>query len=127
QHAVATATIHDKDHTVSGALKNGTDYEVDFPDRYTGTITQDIVDARVKEVHTDHQGESPWLGLLFSLLPFVLLALVLLWVLGQVQGGGSRVMGFGKSRAKLVSKDRPKVTFADGAGVDEAGEELEDV
>jgi cell division protease FtsH len=124
---VSTATIHDKDHTVTGELKNGTEYEVGFPDRYTGTITQDIVDAGVKDVHTDRQDQSPWLGLLFSLLPFVLLALVLLWVLGQVQGGGSRIMGFGKSKAKLVSKDQPKVTFADVAGLDEAVEELEEI
>ena len=52
-------------------------------------------------MHTDHQNASPWLSLLFELLPFVLLALVLMWVLGQVQGGGGRVMGFGKARAKL--------------------------
>jgi cell division protease FtsH len=99
---VATATIHDRDHTVTGELKNGTDYLVDFPDRYTGTITQDLVDAGVKQVHTDHQDESTWMSLLFGLLPFVLLAFVLLWVLGRVQGGGGRIMGFGKSKAKLV-------------------------
>ena len=52
---------------------------------------------------------------------------MLLWVLGQAQGGGSRIMGFGKSRAKLVSKDQPKVTFADVAGLDEAVEELEEI
>ena len=124
---VKTATIHDKDHTVTGELRNGTEYEVGFPDRYTGTITQDIVDAGVEDVHTDHQDESPWVSLLLGLLPFVLLALVLLWVVSQVQGGGSRVMGFGKSRAKLVTKDQPKVTFADVAGLDEAVEELEEI
>ncbi len=80
-----------------------------------------------KDVHTDNQDQTPWLSLLFSLLPFVLLALVLLWVLGQVQGGGSRIMGFGKSKAKLVSKDQPKITFADVAGLDEAVEELEEI
>jgi cell division protease FtsH len=127
QGDVKTATIHDKDHTVTGQLKDGTDYEVGFPDRYTDTITQDIVDAGVKQVHTDHQDQSPWVSLLLGLLPFALLALVLLWVLGQVQGGGSRVMGFGKSRAKLVSKDQPKVTFADVAGLDEAVEELQEI
>jgi cell division protease FtsH len=124
---VKTATIHDKDHTVTGELQNGTEYEVGFPDRYTGTITQDIVDAGVDDVRTDHQDESPWVSLLLGLLPFVLLALVLLWVVSQVQGGGSRIMGFGKSRAKLVSKDQPKVTFADVAGLDEAVEELEEI
>jgi cell division protease FtsH len=124
---VRTATIHDKDHTVTGELQNGTEYEVGFPDRYTGTITQDIVDAGVDDVRTDQQDESPWVSLLLGLLPFVLLALVLLWVVSQVQGGGSRIMGFGKSRAKLVTKDQPKVTFADVAGLDEAVEELEEI
>ena len=57
----------------------------------------------------------------------MLLALVLMWVLGQVQGGGNRVMGFGKARAKTLSKDQPKVTFADVAGLDEAVEELEEI
>ena len=57
----------------------------------------------------------------------MLLALVLMWVLGQVQGGGNRVMGFGKARAKTSSKDQPKVTFADVAGLDEAVEELEEI
>ena len=52
--------------------------KVDFPDRYTGTLTSQIVDAGVKNVHTDHQDESPWIGVLLSLLPFVLLAVVLL-------------------------------------------------
>ena len=85
------------------------------------------MDAGVKDVRTDHQDESPWVSLLLGLLPFVLLALVLLWVVSQVQGGGNRVMGFGKSRAKLVTKDQPKVTFADVAGLDEAVEELEEI
>ena len=124
---VATATIHDKDHDITGELTNGTDYTVSYPASYSKTITQDVVDAGVGDVKTDHQSESPWMSLLFSLLPFALLALILLWVLGQVQGGGSRVMGFGKSRAKVVSKDQPKVTFADVAGLDEAVEELEEI
>jgi len=124
---VATATIRDQDHTVTGTLRGGTRYRVDFPDRYTATLTQDIVDAGVKDVRTDHQSQSTWLSLLFSLLPFLLLALVVFWVLSQVQGGGSRVMGFGKSKAKLVGKDQPPVTFADVAGLDEAVEELAEI
>jgi cell division protease FtsH len=124
---VATATIHDKDHDVSGKLRDGTEYRVDFPQAYTDTLTKQLVAHDVTKLHTDHQSESTWLSLLFSLLPFALLAVVLLWVLGQVQGGGSRIMGFGKSRAKMVSKDQPKVTFADVAGLDEAVEELEEI
>ena len=98
-----------------------------FPAQYTATITQDVVDAGVDKFDTDHQSQSAWLSLLYGLLPFVLLALVLMWVLGQVQGGGGRVMGFGKARAKTLSKDQPKVTFADVAGLDEAVEELEEI
>jgi cell division protease FtsH len=124
---VATATIHDQDHTVTGKLADGTEYTVDYPAQYSARLTQDIVDAGVDKLETDHQSQSPWLGLLFGLLPFVLLALVLMWVLGQVQGGGSRVMGFGKAKAKTLSKDQPKVTFADVAGLDEAVEELEEI
>ncbi|MFN8078570.1 MAG: ATP-dependent zinc metalloprotease FtsH [Kineosporiaceae bacterium] len=70
---------------------------------------------------------SWWSTLLVSVLP-ILLILGLFWFLmGQMQGGGSRVMNFGKSRAKLVSKDMPKVTFADVAGADEAVEELQEI
>jgi cell division protease FtsH len=124
---VATATIHDKDHTVTGKLTNGTEYIVDYPAQYTARITQDLVDGGVAQLHTDHQSTSPWLSLLYGLLPFALLALVLMWVLGKVQGGGSRIMGFGKARAKQLSKDQPKTTFADVAGLDEAVEELEEI
>ncbi|MBL8929532.1 MAG: ATP-dependent zinc metalloprotease FtsH [Kineosporiaceae bacterium] len=70
---------------------------------------------------------SWWSTLLISVLP-ILLILGLFWFLmGQMQGGGSRVMNFGKSKAKLVSKDMPKVTFADVAGADEAVEELHEI
>ena len=124
---VATATIHDRDHKVTGELTDGTDYTVAFPGQYTARLTQDVVDAGVDRFDTDHQSQSPWVSLLLGLLPFVLLALVLMWVLGQVQGGGSRVMGFGKAKAKTLSKDQPKVTFADVAGLDEAVEELEEI
>jgi cell division protease FtsH len=124
---VGSATIHDQDHTVTGELADGTEYEVNFPAQYTARLTQDVVDAGVGEFDTDHQSQSPWLSLLYGLLPFVLLALVLMWVLGQVQGGNGRMMGFGKARAKTLTKDQPKVTFADVAGLDEAVEELEEI
>src|SRR4029079_5620055 len=52
---------------------------------------------------------------------------VLWFVMTQVQGGGNRVMSFGRSKAKLVSKDTPKTTFADVAGADEAIEELQEI
>ncbi len=78
--------------------------------------------------YNDAPPQTNWFtSLLFTLLPFVLF-LGLFWLLmSQTQGGGSKVMSFGKSRAKLASKDMPKVTFADVAGADEAVEELQEI
>jgi cell division protease FtsH len=126
-HEVKGATLLDKDHEIQGTLTDGTDYEVKFPDGYTDTITKQIVKAKVKNFDVDSQKESPWIGILLNLLPFVLIILVVLFFLNQMQGGGSRVMNFGKSRAKPVSKDQPKVTFKDVAGLDEAIEELSEI
>jgi len=66
-------------------------------------------------------------GFLLSIIPFVLFILLFLWFMNSMQGGGGRVMQFAKSRAKLMSKDTPKTTFADVAGCDEAIEELGEI
>ncbi|QMU97136.1 ATP-dependent zinc metalloprotease FtsH [Microbacterium esteraromaticum] len=66
-------------------------------------------------------------GFLSLLLPLVLLGLLFWWLLSSMQGGGSKVMQFGKSKAKLVNKETPTVTFADVAGADEAIEELHEI
>ncbi|MFE2745554.1 ATP-dependent zinc metalloprotease FtsH [Streptomyces scopuliridis] len=71
--------------------------------------------------------QSPFVSVLLSLLPFVLIVVVFLFLMNQMQGGGSRVMQFGKSKAKLITKDTPKTTFADVAGSDEAVEELYEI
>jgi cell division protease FtsH len=72
-------------------------------------------------------GSSFWSGLLISLLPFVLLIAFWIFLMNQVQGGGSKVMSFGKSRAKRMTPDSPKIGFKDVAGVDEAVEELQEI
>jgi cell division protease FtsH len=72
-------------------------------------------------------GGSPWWSLLTSLLPFVLLFGFWIFLMNQVQGGGSKVMSFGKSRAKRMTPDSPKIGFKDVAGVDEAVEELHEI
>ncbi|MFD9427126.1 MULTISPECIES: ATP-dependent zinc metalloprotease FtsH [unclassified Streptomyces] len=71
--------------------------------------------------------QSPFVSILLSLLPFVLIVVVFLFLMNQMQGGGSKVMQFGKSKAKLITKDTPKTTFADVAGSDEAVEELHEI
>ena len=71
--------------------------------------------------------DSPLLQMLIILIPIGLLLLVLMWMMNNVQGGGNRVLNFGKSKAKQLSKDMPKTTFGDVAGADEAVEELEEI
>ncbi|WP_017588273.1 ATP-dependent zinc metalloprotease FtsH [Nocardiopsis ganjiahuensis] len=68
-----------------------------------------------------------WTTALFSLLPLVIIIVIFWFIFSQMQGGGSRVMQFGKSKAKLITKDTPKNTFEDVAGADEAIEELHEI
>ncbi|MFP8962504.1 ATP-dependent zinc metalloprotease FtsH [Streptomyces nanhaiensis] len=85
-------------------------------------------DGQIEDGYTvSPQKQNPFLGMLLTLLPFVLIVIVFLFLMNQMQGGGSRVMNFGKSKAKLITKDTPKTTFADVAGSDEAVEELHEI
>ncbi len=72
-------------------------------------------------------GDSAWWSILTYLLPFLLFFGFWIFLMNQVQGGGSKVMSFGKSRAKRMAPDSPKITFKDVAGVDEAVEELQEI
>jgi cell division protease FtsH len=126
--SVATAEIKDRDHVVQGKLRDDTEYKVSFPAEYADELVHELGDARPAiEVKTNQQEDSLWTGLLFSLLPTVLLIGAFLLVMNAVQGGGRGVMQFGKSRAKQVDKNQPSVTFADVAGADEAVEELQEI
>jgi cell division protease FtsH len=72
-------------------------------------------------------GGFSWTALIGSFLPFLLLIGFWIFLMNQVQGGGSKVMSFGKSRAKRMAPDSPKIGFKDVAGVDEAVEELQEI
>jgi len=75
--------------------------------------------------YTDDPPQQNWLfSILATIIPLIIVLGLFWFLMGQMQGGGSKVMQFGKSKAKLANKDTPKVTFADVAGVDEAVEEL---
>ena len=82
--------------------------------------------GKISYVVNNPQGNS-LLSVLLGWLPFIVIFLLFFVFMNQMQGGGSRVMNFGKSRAKLITKDTPKTTFADVAGADEAIEELEEI
>ncbi|MDI2127988.1 ATP-dependent zinc metalloprotease FtsH [Yinghuangia seranimata] len=91
-------------------------------------LTNAAAQGQIPDGYTVKIGkQSALVSILFSLLPFALIVIVFLFLMNQMQGGGSRVMNFGKSKAKLISKDTPKTTFADVAGADEAVEELHEI
>ena len=123
---VLNATIHDSTDTVTGKLKDGTAFVVQYPDRLTEPLATKI-QASGATLKVSHSKSNPWLSALFSYLPIVILFGLFLYVLNSMQGGGSRVMQFGKAKAKTAGKDQPKVTFADVAGADEAVAELQEI
>ena len=91
-------------------------------DRLYARMESNGVDLRV-----DRQGGISLLGIFFNLLPILLLVAVWIFFMRQMQGGARGAMGFGKSKAKLLTENKHKVTFEDVAGVDEAKEELQEV
>jgi cell division protease FtsH len=123
---VATATIKDRDHTVTGKLTDGTHYKTAFPDQYSDDVTTILRRADV-EVSTSQQRQPLWLSVLLSLLPMVLLVGVFLYFISSMQGGGGRLMQFTKSKARRANRDEPAVSFTDVAGADEAVEELQEI
>jgi cell division protease FtsH len=91
-------------------------------------VVEVITNANIAEGYNDEVPNTPWyLALLGSLLPFILIGLIFWFLLSSMQGGGGKVMQFGKSKAKMVTKESSTVTFKDVAGIDEALEELEEI
>src|SRR6516165_7838237 len=122
QGQVKSALITDKNQTIQITTKSGQGLQLQnkLQDQYNkGNLPQ------------GYNVSIPKSNALLDLIPTALIYLVIFllffFMLSQMQGGGSRVMNFGKSRAKLITKDTPKTTFADVAGADEAIEELQEI
>lgn len=93
----------------------------------TGNLTRDLIEKGV-EVNAEPQAQSGFMSLLSLWLPFIILIGIWLFFMNRMQGGGrGGAMGFGKSRAKLLTEKHGRVTFDDVAGIDEAKEELEEI
>ncbi|WP_188066752.1 ATP-dependent zinc metalloprotease FtsH [Brevibacillus brevis] len=92
-------------------------------------LVEEKIDAqKMKNVVVNPaEGNSIWLTFLTSIIPFVIIFILFFFLLNNAQGGGSRVMNFGKSRAKLYNEEKKRVTFDDVAGADEEKAELEEV
>jgi len=120
-------TVLDKDQTVTGKLKDGNktdEFEYAYPEQFDIAAAFNEADIPFE---TDPQNQGFWTGALLSIGPIFLILLLFLFFMSSMQGGGNRVMSFGKSKAKRMTKDSPQVTFADVAGVDEAVQELTEI
>ncbi len=118
--------------TIAGTEVAG-EYVGTTADKFTTTLPAndhqaiDLMEKHKVDITNESGGSTPLFGWLVQLVPFILMALLLVFILRQAQSGGSQALSFGRSRAKLLSENRPKVTFADVAGVEEAKEELGEV
>jgi cell division protease FtsH len=136
---VKKAVLEDREQNLQLDLRNKIDVKgtqtdhvnAQLPSAAIGTIFNEIDSmdrsGKIDDFDTRVTKESVLLSFLFNLLPIAVLVILLLLFMSQMQGGGSRVLNFGKSKAKLVAKDTPKTTFADVAGADEAVEELHEI
>nr|MDQ3958586.1 AAA family ATPase [Actinomycetota bacterium] len=123
---IKTAEFLTKDEKIVGEFVDGGRYEVYLP---TDTVPEfaELAQEEGVLVSADPQQGSVFVSVLFQFLPILIIVGFLFLLMQQMQGGGNRVMSFGKSKARLVTKDQPKITFTDVAGLDEAVEELQEI
>jgi cell division protease FtsH len=123
---VKSVEFKNKGNVLEVTRKDGHKYEIGFIPQTVGELEKQLKTAGIL-YNTEASKSSVILSLLSIALPFVIFLGIWIFLLNQVQGGGSKVMSFGKSRAKRLSADSPKITFRDVAGVDEAVEELHEI
>jgi len=109
----------------STAPEGSFDFFLQYPPEYEDDVTQRSIDAGI-QVENDVEPPS-FFEILIGFLPWLFLIGFMVFIFMQMQGSGNRVMQFGKAKAKTITKDQPKVTFKDVAGIDEAIEELEEI
>ncbi len=116
------------DMTLSKAFEGSTEVQFYYVSARADEVVAAIDAANPADGFNDAVPRATWFdGFLSLFLPIILLGLLFWFLMSSAQGGGSKVMQFGKSRAKLVTKEMPQVTFADVAGSDEAIEEMQEI
>ncbi len=114
------------DDTITGKLRDGQTFRTFVPPNDTSYLN--VLQSKGVSIKVEPKNRNAmWPNLISTMLPFFLLIGLWLLMLRQAQSGSNQAMSFGKSRARLHTENRPKVTFDDVAGVDEAKEELQEV
>jgi cell division protease FtsH len=124
-----TLTIKDEDQTVTGLYRpegGGEQKEFEYPYTSLTDVAGQLSKADIP-FEVDPPNNGFWFTLIGTLAPILLIILFFILFMSSMQGGGNRVMSFGKSRARRMTKDQPKVTFSDVAGADEAVQELTEI
>ena len=127
QGNVSEVTFTPTRQSISAVLDSGQKVKVNYPSPQSQIEYQKVLEQNNVKFDSKGIGTSAWWALLTGFLPFLLLIGFWIFLMNQMQGGGSKVMSFGKSRAKRMSPDSPKVTYKDVAGADEAVEELQEI
>ncbi len=123
---VAEVTVNTKDNSLDVKQTDDTSYSTGYPPETSQSLINQLQRAGV-QTKVKGTGGSGLLTLLTYILPFVLFFGFWIFLMNQMQGGGSRVMNFGKSKAKRMSVDAPKISFRDVAGANEAVQELHEI
>jgi cell division protease FtsH len=124
---VNEVTFSPNRQSITAVLASGQKVKVNYPSPQSQLEYQRVLEKNNVTFDSKGIGTSAWWALLTGFLPFLLLIGFWIFLMNQMQGGGSKVMSFGKSRAKRMSPDSPKVTYKDVAGADEAVEELQEI
>jgi cell division protease FtsH len=124
---VSEVTFSPNRQSITAVLDSGQKVKVNYPSPQSQAAYQKVLEQENVKFDSKGIGTSAWWALLTGFLPFLLLIGFWIFLMNQMQGGGSKVMSFGKSRAKRMSPDSPKVTYKDVAGADEAVEELQEI
>ena len=119
------AQVEMTDNEIKGLYKNGTQFKTYAP--ADPNLVQKLIDSGVLVSVTPPEKGVSLLYIIIQWFPMLLLIGVWIFFMRQMQGGGGKAMGFGKSRAKLLNEKKGKVTFEDVAGVEEAKQELEEI
>ncbi|MDM7888056.1 ATP-dependent zinc metalloprotease FtsH [Curtobacterium sp. RHCJP20] len=126
---VSSVVVNSTEQRVDLTLKDGNAKEQFYYSTPRGEeVIKAVNDANLPDGYNDTVQQGNWfLSLLGIILPFLIIGALFWFLLSSAQGGGSKVMQFGKSRAKMNNKENPQVSFADVAGSDEAIEELQEI
>ncbi|QCR42272.1 cell division protein FtsH [Curtobacterium sp. SGAir0471] len=126
---VSSVVVNSTEQRVDLTLKDGNAKEQFYYSTPRGEeVIKAVNDANLPDGYNDTVQQGNWfLSLLGIILPFLIIGALFWFLLSSAQGGGSKVMQFGKSRAKMNNKENPQVSFADVAGSDEAIEELHEI